>query len=297
MKIAACFCVLISLSAIARAEKGVIYLGMLEDVPGVYSGEGHSTKVRALFSYQDGRWKAFSNNCQDLSCLSSVAKTYPKEVSWYIGLDGHQVGKVSAITPDKFDFYSHIGLQDIPAGDAPIIGKTSVEFSGFDGEPVRRPLVAVSKPNFRDPLVWKQEKVTRAILREAFKLLHNSAPQLCKWPDEDKSMLPYAYGPNDLVVRAHKSRQGSQLLTIDVKSAYYCQGGDGEGGFESRMFAIDPNGVSHYLGPGLMLVDAGDYTGDGSSELITSLSLYNRGGYVLFSGSFSEMARYEFFYH
>lgn len=35
--------------------------------------------------------------------------------------------------------------------------------------------------------------------------------------------------------------------------------------------------------PGLMLLDAGDYDEDGHSELVFALSLYNRGGCVLFS--------------
>ena len=63
------------------------------------------------------------------------------------------------------------------------------------------------------------------------------------------------------------------------------------------MFAIGADGETRYLGPGLILVDAGDYDGNGTSELVMSLSRYNRGGYVLFSNTFIEEARFEFGYH
>lgn len=299
MKIVARFCLLLALSPVAWSGGDVVMLGVVEDVPGISFGEGHNTKVRAVFSHQAMHWKSFRYDCGDSECLTSLTKTYPKEVTWYVGFDGRQVGKVTARTPDEFNSYAHIGLQEIFEGSAPVIGKPSREFSGFSGKPVRRPLVAASKSNFRDPQGWKREKITPQLLMKALDVLRKNAPPLCNWPDEDKPAIPFHYTQSDLNVRAHKSTNGSLLLTVGVEGAYDCEGleAGGPGDFDAEMFAIGSDGVVHDLGPGLVLVDAGDYDGDGFSELVTALSLYNRGGYVLFSASFSEEARFEFSYH
>lgn len=298
MRHIACLCILITLYAVAWAGDDVIFLGMVQDVPGVYAGESHSTKVRVLFFHQGNHWQAFKSNCENSECLIIVTKDFPVEVTWYVGFDGRQVGKVTAQTPKEFNFYAHIGLQDIIKGSAPVIGKASEEFSGFGGESVHRPLVAVSKPNFHDPQGWKRYPVTPALIKLARQVMRKSAPNLCKeGPSDIQPLIPFHYGGRDLEVSAHKSANGSLLLTISVNNAYNCKGGDGDGGYDSQMFAIGSAGDVKYLGPGLILVDAGDYDGDGSSELVMSLSRYNRGGYVLFSSTFVEEARFEFGYH
>ena len=298
MKHVALLCILITLSATAWAGDNVILLGMVEDVPGVYYGESHSTKVRVIFSYQGNRWRAFKSDCKNSECLTNITNSYPKEVTWYVGLDGRQVGKVTAQTPQKFNFYAHIGLQDITKGDAPVIGKASDEFSGFGGELVHRPLVALSKPNFQDPQKWKRYRPTPALVKQALQIMRRNAPAVCKeGSSETEPLIPFHYGEGDLDIRAHKSVDGSLLLTISIRDAYYCKGGGGDGGYDPQMFAIGADGETRYLGPGLILVDAGDYDGNGTSELVMSLSRYNRGGYVLFSNTFIEEARFEFGYH
>jgi len=280
-------------------DDDVVFLGAVEDVPGVYAGEGHSTKVRVLFSHRGNHWQAFRSECDSPICLADVASSFPKEIKWNIGLDGHQVGTVTARTPDQFHFYAHVGLQDIIAGKAPVVGKASEEFSGFGGEPVHRPLVAESKPNFRDPEGWKRAKITPKIVSKALNVMRLKAPGVCKeGKSETQPLIPFHYDKNDLEIRAHKSANGRLLVTVSVKNAYYCEyDGAGDGAYDSQMFVINPDGTSRHLGPGLILVDAGDYDNNGDSELLMSLSLYNRGGYVLFSDAFVEEARFEFGYH
>lgn len=50
--------------------------------------------------------------------------------------------------------------------------------------------------------------------------------------------------------------------------------------WESVWFLIR-NGVFHWIGNGLQWIDAGDYDGDGASELLLQSSGYNRDGYLL----------------
>lgn len=286
------------LSAAVRAADDAILLGMVEDVPGVYSGESHSTKVRVLFSYKAKKWRAYKSDCEDSECLTNITSSYPKEVTWFVGLDGRQVGKVTAKTPKKFEFYAHIGHQNIVEGKAPVIGKATNEFSGFAGGLVHRPLVAVSKPNFHDPQRWKRYQPTPELAKQTLQIMRKHAPAFCKaGKNETSPLIPFSLEQGDLYIRSHKSADGSLLLTVSVKDAYYCEGGAGDGWYDVQTFAIDAAGGAHYLGPGLILVDAGDYNGDGASEIVMSLSRYNRGGYVLFSSVFVEEARFEFSYH
>jgi hypothetical protein len=56
---------------------GAQMIGVLEDVPGAYAGEGNSFKVRAVF-FRDGEdWRAFPSNCEDTVCLRTVTRNFP----------------------------------------------------------------------------------------------------------------------------------------------------------------------------------------------------------------------------
>jgi hypothetical protein len=287
---------IVSVSALARSED--VLLGVLEEVPGVYAGESITAKVRAIFARKGLRWEAYKSDCPDLGCLSAVTTEYPAEVTWFVGLDGLKIGQVVARTPSNFAFYAHIGLQDIVDGRPPVVGKPSSEYGGFGGHQLHRPLVTDSKPYFKDPALWKRIKITSQIRKRALALLRERVPELCKEGDsDDDSLVPFHYAAKDLRVRAHRSKDGWLVMTIAVEGAYYCGGGDGDGSFDVQGFAIDPDGKAQFLGAGLTLLDAGDYDADGQSELVFALSLYNRGGYVLFSKDFAEQTRFEFGYH
>jgi hypothetical protein len=290
--------VLIAISVAAPARADDVLLGILEEVPGVYVRDHKTTRVRTVFTHKDGGWAAFKSDCGVPECLTAVTSEYPKEVAWFVGFDGHQVGYVVARTPQDFAYYAHIGLQDIVDGQAPVIGKPSYEYGGFGGNEVHRPLVTVSKPYFDDPARWKRIAVTAELRKQALAILRSQVPQLCKeGPSEERPLVPLRYGAKNLSVRAHRSRDGRSILMINVEGALYCDGGAGDGSFDPHTFAIDKDGKARFLGAGLMLLDAGDYDHDGRSELVFALSLYNRGGYVLFSDNLKEQSQFVFGYH
>lgn len=284
------------ISALAQ-EKDVV-IGVVEEVPGVCAGERSSMKVRALFSRKSSGWAAYKSNCADSECLMTVTGEYPREVTWFVGLNGRQIGRVVARTPNSFQLYAHIGLQDIVDGKAPAVGKRSYEYGGFGGNELRRPLVAASKPYFNDPILWKRTKITLEVRERVLALLKAKMPKLCREGlSDEKPLVPFRYGTKNLEIRAHRSNNGAWILTVGVKGAYYCEGGAGDGSPDLQAFAVTAAGKSQFLGSGLMLVDAGDYDNDGESELVFALSQYNRGGYVLFSADFTERARFDFGYH
>lgn len=287
-----------TVSVVLAAQDDAVLLGVLEDIPGVYAGQSNSRKVRILFTRKDSKWIAYQSECSEPECLKRITNQYPQNVHWFVGLDGRQIGEVMARTPRDFGFYAQIGLQDIIGGSAPVIGKRSHEFSGFDSGEVYRPLVTVSKPYFKDPALWKRVKVTSQIRKQAYTLLRDKGPSVCKEGRSDaQPLVPLRYGAEDLGIRAHRSKDGWLIMTITVVGAYYCNAGNGDGLLDAQTFAVTPAGTAQFLGAGLVLVDAGDYDGDGRSELMFALSLYNRGGYVLFSDDLTEQARFVFSYH
>jgi hypothetical protein len=268
----------------------------LEDVPGVYTGESNSIKVRALFSHNDAGWVAYQSDCPNQECLKSVTKQYPREVTWFVTLDGQQIGKVVGRTPDVFPFYSHVGLRAIVDGKVPVVGEPSYEFGNFSAERLHRPLITVSKPSFKDPAGWKRTKVTPQILTQALSAFRSKVPHVCK-EGPSEALVPFRYTKTNLNIRAHRSSRGALVMTIRLEGAYECDGGEGEGSLNTQTFAVTEAGDLRFLGEGLLLVDAGDYDNDGQSELLFSISSYNRGGYVLFSSAKIELARFEFGYH
>ena len=287
-----------AVSVVLAAQDDAVLLGVLEDIPGVYAGQSNSRKVRILFTRKDSKWIAYQSECSEPECLKRLTNQYPQNVHWFVGLDGRQIGEVMATTPKDFGFYAQIGLQDIISGTAPVIGRRSHEFSGFAEGDVYRPLVTVSKPYFKDPALWKRVKVTSRIRKQAYTLLRDKGPSVCKeGPADTQPLVPLRYGAEDLGIRAHRSKDGWLIMNITVGGGYYCNGGDGDGLLDAQTFAINPAGRAQFLGAGLMLVDAGDYDGDGRSELMFALSLYNRSGYVLFSDDLTEQARFVFSYH
>jgi hypothetical protein len=64
-----------------------------------------------------------------------------------------------------------------------------------------------------------------------------------------------------------------------------------------QWFVLDPKREIKILDDGMELVDAGDYDGDGKSELVFSIDRYDRGGYELFYDDFRKRVVFAFSYH
>jgi len=277
-----------------------LILGVLEDVPGVYAGESDHPGVRVVFRKEGRDWQAFPSNCRDQQCLKRISSEYPHEVTWTIAFDGRDLGQVVGRTPKEFHFYSHVGLQEIAdSGSVPIIGKKSTDYGGFTGASVYRPLAANSKPNFRDPESWKASQLSPDLLGLVRRQFRRKFPKLCKSSKEDETKLePLLYHDKDVkLVKAYASKKSWVVARLHLAEAIDCD--DTEAGFEidDPWFLIDPQKSAKYLDAGMWLVDAGDYDGDGKSELIFSIDRYNRGGYELFYDDFTKRSVFEFGYH
>jgi len=275
-------------------------LGILEDVPGIYAGEPSSRAVRVVFEKNGGDWRALPSACPDEACLRTLPSSYPREVMWTVTFDGQTLGRVAAKTPKEFKFYSHVGLQNLKDGyPIPTVGKRSPQYGGFTDQSVYRPLVTNSEPYFKDPEAWKPSQL-KADLSEALKRkFRQSFSKLCKISEDDETkLIPFAYRDEDItIVKAYASKSGWSLAQLRVEGATECDDIEAGSGIDDPWFVIDPGKAVAYLDKGMWLLDAGDYDNDGNSELVFSISRYNRGGYELFYDHFKRKVKFEYSYH
>ena len=274
-------------------------VGILEDNPGLYAGYPHYRDVRVVFRREGTGWFALPNNCPDQRCLKNIVAKFPAKVRWTIAFDGKQLGQVVSRTPTSFDFYSTVGQQTIVGGTMPpTIGKPSGDFAGFLGEPVFRPLVAISEPNYRDPEDWKPTQLstyTTAAVRKAFRTRFPNVANCSKQDIENAK--PWPYTDADVKVEKVYASNRHWLIAEVVLSGNECDGPFDDKSFSSQWFVITPEQQVRFLDSAMWLVDAGDYDKDGKSELVFSIADYDRGGYKLFYDDFNRSAIFKFSYH
>jgi hypothetical protein len=230
--------------------------------------------------------------------LKTIAAKFPAHVKWNISFSGKLVGQIVGKTPPSFDLYSTVGQQTIVGNTTPpAIGSPSADFAGFLGEPVFRPLVAVSRPNYRDPEDWKRAQLspnTIASVRKAFRSRFPKVTNCSPQDIEDAQPWPYT-DANIKVDKAYSSNRHWFIAEVLLNGGE-CDGPPDDA-FNPQWFVITPEGQVRFLDSNLWLIDAGDYDKDGKSELIFSIDGYNRGGYKLFYDDFSRHATFEFSYH
>jgi hypothetical protein len=113
-------CLFVTLSAqIVAATDNQLLVGILEEVPGVYLGESSHYGVRVLFRQDGENWRSFPNECENAACVPSITSQYPVFTRWTVSYEGRPLGTIAARTPSDFKFYSHIGIQDVEAGQSP----------------------------------------------------------------------------------------------------------------------------------------------------------------------------------
>ncbi len=277
-----------------------IILGVLEDQPGMYVGEANVWRVRVLFKKEGSEWKPFPNRCADVRCLEALPKEYPKEVNWTIAFDGRVLGRVTGRTLTKFPSYYSVGCEEITSSGAiPTVGRRSEENSGWLSSPVFRPLVAVSKPYFKDPEGWKPAHPSAEVVTSLRQKFRGKFPNVsnCRNPDENQ-LRPWPYQDKDIMVgKNYSSKKNWQIAELHLRE-WKCDGPqEDDSAFLTQWYAITASGESRYLGSGMRLVDAGDYDGDGKSEVLFAVGGYNRDGYRLFYQKFTRTAEFLFSYH
>ena len=250
-----------------------IYVGILDDArEDVRDGKTNPIERRVVmpaFEKHEGEWQV-------------IKHFSPHSLTWTIAFDGKNLGQVesqaSSVEADQINSDSSRAKQALVTlpDKVPTVGKRSKEFTGvsslFGLASVRRPLIAVSKPYYRDPDAWKRTQLseeTSRLVRDAFRKQYPHVDR-CKdekiaehdWKFPDSALtLPYAYGSN----------KNAFIVAVSLDAGNCGWGGQPENltdAFVYQWFLVAADSRISRIGGFQVLVDAGDYDNDGRSELI-----------------------------
>jgi hypothetical protein len=150
-------------------------------------------------------------------------------------------------------------------------------------------LAVVTRPDTSDPDRWKPAKLDgdgRAAGVASFRATVEAEAGDVRFRDQDGK-----------IVKAARANCGRALFALElaksVPQAAELSGPERQ----AHWFAGDTPQVLKFLGSGWALIDAGDYGGDGHSELVFAKSGYNHDGYVLFSDDVNRAAECGWSYH
>lgn len=276
-----------------KAVPPPVYIGALESP----ANPADEKLVRVLFFKTGDTWDTLEDKIDNPSI-------YPATNDWTIAFDGRNLGKFTAQkvdpkwpeSPWSFprDVHQQPTTQKLPA-----IGQPDPAFQGFDGGPRTRPLVLVSEPNYLDPVQWKPfspESVFKSIVLPVYLSYLEESFAVKNLPDGKFIFL-----------KSYQSNQQDKLLHVATKEEESNHGYPAN----SVWFFVSRHGeilnlskIIDYRHPdddgkhsSCTLVDAGDYDGNGSVEIIFWVKRYNGDGYVMFYNDFSRHVAFEWHYH
>ena len=114
---------------------------------------------------------------------------------------------------------------------------------------------------------------------------------------ETYDTVPFDFQTEDMVIyQAYGSKNGLKIVAVGLDGNQYgCDGPQPEE-WSANWFLIDGKQLD-FIGREMTLLDAGDYDGDGKSELLFWHSGYNEDGYILISDSFTQKTAFTWKYH
>lgn len=300
------FLLIVLSSCLLYASDDAIYLGVLEsrnanwpDWPEKDDQE-FSRKVRVLFFKQSGKWSSLE--------VKITLPVYPKTVNWHAAFDGKCIGRFKSSTgrlPHKIKWALPRDTFHTPmSNNLPIIGQPTEEFSGWIGGRYPRPLITVSNRNCSDPQKWKPFKPDAESLKSAIPAFRKYlVERKCPGPLQDKyfsSLKSYHSSDGYKLIQLtlendEKIRKGSywtlvKWFFISPKQEVRNLSATVDSKYIGDEFADDDDSIMN-------LVDAGDYDGDGKSEIVFWAARYDRDGYVLFYDNFAHYAEFTWAYH
>lgn len=244
----------------------------------------------------------------------SITHFWPLPMEWTVAFDGKSLGQVeSQVTSpegdgDQINSESSRAKQVIltPSADVPTIGKPSEQFSGVSGMlrplKIRRPLVLVSKPYFRDPDGWKRTQLPEEIARRVRQGFRKQYSHVDRCKDEAIAEHDWKFPDSALMlVTAYASNKNSFLVAVSLNAGDCGWGGqpdDPLGSFVYQWFFVAADRSVRRIGGFDELLDAGDYDNHGSSELIFfSVRSENSDAYDLVYHNFQKKSELVVGYH
>jgi hypothetical protein len=272
-------------------------VGVLEDVPNDDPDKPHTRRVRVLFHFEGDAWTAFPHFPDGERALAALAGAFPKRVRWSVCLGGRSLGRLDGRAAARFEHYSEVGLQQPVRAGAPTVGAPDARFSGFDSTPVLRPLVATSAPRCMLPEAWTpvpsppvdvKSRVTAA-LPDTVRPLPAGVPSYT-WP------ATYRGPDGHWIVEVHREwtdLEDQRVVFVRPGTVTVAQGEPkSHMGRQGKSAPLAPGSIHPQL-----IVDTGDWNGDGKVEVLTKFEMYDLDGYILSSAEGEPLATFDWFYH
>lgn len=297
LMVLACVC-----KSYSQNPKSIVLVGIMEDnreeLINWKKGPSKGRVILPLFEKKGDEWE--------------LSTSHSQEIQWTIAFDGRDAGVIKS-HPRVEPYMARIQAYapEPKSGQVLTIGKPSEEFSGWENTLFNRPLVLVSNGRFNDPERWKRFQPSKdeiELLRSAFR---KEYPKVTNCDTNEEPLpSPWHYKNSDIVVTScYHSNRGYSLVNMFLKGGN-C--GVLDGPFIEQLFLFRPDNPATRINLGgskpsldnsdldmfsLVLVDAGDYDGDGKSEVIFFVTGYNEDGYVMFYASFQKSVICTWHYH
>jgi hypothetical protein len=286
---------------IRAGEDPLHFLGVVHEVQLNWQPPLHSV-VRVAFRKLGAKWVALPDPAHAESNYD-VTRGLPESLSWNACFDGRTVGSFVTRLASGEPWLALLGVHEpAVAFSVPYVGNRSRQFSGWMNTPVYHPLVVNSAAGCSDPDGWKPAEVPAEALRRLIPFFRTATHGITSC-DRPGKPVPYTFSDSEIhAFKSYSSVHGDRVVNLvvqprpDAKPA--C-----EGSLESfrqwapHMFFLPTSGDVVYLGDSLLVVDAGDYDGDGESEVMLMFERYDYDGFMLTSHHFADQATYGWIYH
>jgi hypothetical protein len=269
---------------LAADPTGAVTLGVAEEFSTGDWDSPVAPQVRVAFRRSHQGWEALPWDAAEST-----------KMKWTACFDGRVLGKVETQS-GGFERSANRGAQVPLANQSiPFPGERSKEFAGWMGADVFHPLALTTSGRCADPDGWHPVPPTAELRKRLVAAFIAAAgPDRC----EGTKTVPWKPKDEDVEIRkVYASRRGEWLGIAKAKSpSDLCDGPAGEDAL-TQLFKVDARGKVTRLGVGLTIVDAGDYDGDGRSEVLARFARYNDDGYTLFYDGLAKQVSFEWGYH
>ena len=223
------------------------------------------------------------------------------DTEWAMVMDGKILGKVKgAFQPRKTPCLYGSGCLLAVGKKLPETKKSDVYSGELSPKVTQRPIVVITSydgkpiPFATNPDKWRTETPAadwvgrfNQAFREKFASTKNCA-QAGEGPE--KAVLA-EYTDHDISVRRSLVSQRGQRMVEMLLKNYRCKDVPADGPYSAQLFHFK-NGLDWvWLGNGMSFLEAGDYDGDGQSELIYFMSRGGKDGFVMYYNSVSKFIR------
>lgn len=292
-RLACTFLLALSLVPSGLIAGNAVVVGVLE-IP--QCNEKGGVRVRALFAKTEKNWISLDNAQVGHAFLTA-------RMEWTITYNGRILGSFKTTDPGFSTEYQWTYPRDrfldpVSSQSLPAIKNVGNRFYGWCSTPENRPLIVLSRASASDPSRWLTAVLGMKDKERLFGEFQKAAGRALICPKDPEIAVPFNYSLNDIeIVSCFKDKDGRQLVTLRLRPTKESENCDGvlDNAWDQHTFLLSSKVT--YLGVGLELVGAGDFDGDGQSELLFWHTGYDEDGYMLFSSDFKRKIKYFWGYH